>query len=309
MVESGKQKITDSTSLDSGDSELTGDHVTKPKKKMTRRKFLKWLTAGGVVGVGGLALDAFVIEPHRFRITRHTISLPRLPQEWDGLTIAHITDIHLGKLSDLDDAREIVDMTNQLRPDLIVLTGDFVSRSDSISPALSEVLRDLHAPMGKFAVLGNHEYWTDSPRIIETFEAAGIKFLTNDNHIFTRNDKALVLGGVDDLMEGNPDVLRAFRGIDKNVPRILLCHNPDYAEAMPAESNVDLMLCGHTHGGQVKVPLVGPLMLPIIHRKYAEGLVDGPHCPVFVSRGLGMVEIPVRFNCPPEIPLITLRKA
>jgi uncharacterized protein len=307
MTELGEQEIIDSTSPDSGDPELKGDCLQKPKKKMTRRKFLKWLTAGGVVGLGGIALDAFVIEPHGFKITKHTITLPRLPQEWDGLTIAHVTDLHIGKLSDLDNAREIVNMTNQLHPDLIVLTGDFVSRADSISPALSEVLRDLHAPMGKFAVLGNHEYWTDSPKIIATFEAVGIKFLTNDNHVFTRNGKALVLGGVDDFMEGNPDVLRAFSGIDENVPRILLCHNPDYAEAMPAESNVDLMLCGHTHGGQVKIPLIGPPLVPIDHRKYAEGLVDGPHCPVFVSRGLGMVEIPVRFNCPPEIPLITLR--
>ena len=307
MLESDKQKITDFASPDSVDSDAKGDCFQEPRKEVTRRKFLKWLTAGGVVGFGGIAFDAFAIEPHGFKVTKHTISLPRLPQDWDGLTIAHITDTHIGRLSSLEDARQIVDMTNQLHPDLIVITGDIVSRSDSISPALSEVLRDLRAPMGKFAVLGNHEYWTDSPKIIETFEAAGIKFLTNDNHIFTRNAKALVLGGVDDLMEGKPDVLRAFSGIDKNVPRILLCHNPDYAEDMPAKSNVDLMLCGHTHGGQVKIPLIGPPLVPITHKKYSEGLVDGPHCPVFVSRGLGMVEIPVRFNCPPEIPLITLR--
>ena len=304
MVESDKQKITGS-----GDSDVKGDCLQEPKKKVTRRKFLKWLTAGGVVCFGGIAFDAFVIEPHGFKVTKHTISLPRLPQDWDGLTIAHITDTHIGRLSGLEDARQIVDMTNQLHPDLIVITGDIVSRADSISPALAVILGDLRAPMGKFAVLGNHEYWTDSPKIIETFEAAGIKFLTNDKHIFTRNGKALSLGGVDDFMEGNPDVLRTFRGVDENVPRILLCHNPDYAEDMPAESNVDLMLCGHTHGGQVKIPLLGPPLVPINHRKYAEGLVAGPHCPVFVSRGLGMVGIPVRFNCPPEIPLITLRKA
>ena len=305
MAESEEQKITNPDGSASGDSEGNGDSL--PKKKMTRRKFLKWLTAGGIVGVGGVAVDAFVIEPHGFKVTKHAISLSRLPSEWDGLTIAHVTDIHLGKLSDLDDAREIVDMTNRLGADLIVLTGDFVSRADSISLPLVEVLRDLHAPMGKFAVLGNHDHWTDSAKIIAMFEAAGINFLTNENHIFTRKGKSLAIGGVDDLVEGNPDVLRTFRGVDKNIPRILLCHNPDYAETMPAGANIDLMLCGHTHGGQVRVPLVGPVMLPITHRKYAEGLVEGPQCPVFISRGLGMVEIPVRFNCSPELPLITLR--
>jgi len=180
MIESDEQKITDSPPSDFGDIEVQGDCLAKPKKKMPRRKFLKWLAAGGIVGFGGVALDAFVIEPHAFKVTRHTISLPRLPRQWDGLTIAHITDIHLGEFSDLDDAREIVDMTNQLRPDLIVLTGDFVSRADSISAPLVEVLRDLHAPMGKFAVLGNHDHWTDSPRMVAMFEGAGIKFLTNE---------------------------------------------------------------------------------------------------------------------------------
>ena len=306
MVESDGQQI-DSDAPGFGGSDDKDEGL--PKKKMTRRKFLKWLAAGGVVGFGGVAVDAFVVEPHRFRVTRRAITLPRLPRQWDGLTIAHVTDIHLGRLSDLDDARQIVNMTNQLHPDLIVLTGDFVSNADSVSLALIEVLRDLRAPMGSYAVLGNHDHWANAPGVIAMFEGAGIKFLTNENHIFTRGGKALSFGGVDDLMIGHPDVMRTFRGVDKNIPRILLCHNPDYAEIMPAAANVDLMLCGHTHGGQVRIPLIGPLMLPIKHRRYAEGLVDGPQCPVFISRGLGMVSIPVRFNCSPEIPLITLRRA
>jgi len=110
MIESDEQKITDSPPSDFGDIEVQGDCLAKPKKKMPRRKFLKWLAAGGIVGFGGVALDAFVIEPHAFKVTRHTISLPRLPRQWDGLTIAHITDIHLGEFSDLDDAREIVEI-------------------------------------------------------------------------------------------------------------------------------------------------------------------------------------------------------
>ena len=192
----------------------------------------------------------------------------------------------------------------------MVLTGDYVSRADAITHALVEVFRDLRTKR-KFAVLGNHDYWSNAKAVIASLETAGIPMLTNRHYILDRRNQSLCIAGVDDYWSATPgpNVADALRGVGEEVPRILLSHNPDYAERLPARPRVDLMLSGHTHGGQVKLPLLGPLKLPIEHRKYAEGLVPGPRCPVFVSRGLGMVGVPMRFNCRPELPLITLRRA
>ncbi|MBN1943510.1 MAG: metallophosphoesterase [Phycisphaerae bacterium] len=280
-------------------------------KKITRRRFLKYsaLAAGAAAATAGV-IDATVIEPHGFRVTHHTFRLPGLGDGWDGAKIAQITDVHVGRWSDFDDARRVVEMTNDLNPDVVALTGDYVSRASAITSALVEVFRDLRAKE-KYAVLGNHDYWADAPRVAAALESAGIPLLTNKHVLLRRGGDLLCLAGVNDVWSINPppDATAALAGAPENVPRIVMSHNPDYAEVAPRDVKIDLMLAGHTHGGQVRLPLLGPLILPIQHRKYAEGWVQGPTCPVFISRGLGMVTVPIRFNCPPELPLITLRKA
>lgn len=276
---------------------------------ISRRKFLKCAGLLGGAVVAGSVIDALAIEPHWFEVTQRTIRVANLPGAWDGVRIAQITDMHIGRNSTLDHARQIVDMCNDLQPDIIALTGDYVSRADAITNALVEVLRDLRAKSGKFAVLGNHDYWTNAHRVVASLKSAGISLLNNAHHILTRNGEKLCIAGVDDLFSQNTDAAKALAGVDPKICRILLCHNPDYAEMLPAQVRVDLMLSGHTHGGQVCLPLIGPLILPIEFKKYAQGLVQGPRCPVYISRGLGMVTIPVRFNCRPELPLITLQRA
>jgi predicted MPP superfamily phosphohydrolase len=290
--------------------ESAEDSSRRTKKKFTRRKFLKYaaLAGGAAVTVG--AVDALAVEPHGFKVTHHTFAPPGLGAGWDGATIAQISDVHVGRWSDFDDARRIVEMTNDLNPDIVALTGDYVSRASAITSALVEVFRDLRAKE-KYAVLGNHDYWTDAPRVAASLESAGIPLLTNQHALLRRGGDVLCLAGVNDSwsVDPPPDALAALQGVPEDVPRIVMSHNPDYAEVVPSGVRIDLMLCGHTHGGQVRLPLLGPLILPIQHRKYAEGWVQGPHCPVFISRGLGMVTVPVRFHCPPELPLITLRRA
>ena len=297
-------------SLDSAAASPAKKESAAPsKKKISRRKFIKWASATGVAALaGGAVIDAFFVEPHWFKVTRPVFQIPNLPSAWDGVRIVHITDIHVGRLSSLDDARDIVNMANALHPDIVVMTGDYVSKAAAATRALVEVIRDLRAKVAKFAVLGNHDYWTNSVAMINLFEETGVRMLTNRSHVLRRKGQSLCFAGVDDLMAGRPDLNRALTGVDKQISRILLCHNPDFAEIMPGNPRVDLMLCGHTHGGQIKIPFIGPLVLPIKHKKYAEGLVQGPRCPVFISHGLGMVNYPVRFNCRPELPLITLRR-
>ena len=278
-------------------------------RRFTRRRFLRLL--GGTVagGVAASVIDAFAVEPRWINVTCPTLVVEHLGAGWDGVRIAHLTDLHVGRLISLDHVRKAVDLANAAGPDLVVLTGDFVSRRRAINDALTDALKALRAPLGAFAVLGNHDHWTDAAAVVKSITAAGVRMLDNGRTVLTRGGDPLVLAGVGDLWEGAPDLGAALAGAPAEAPRVLLCHNPDYADRMPADPRVDLMLCGHTHGGQVKVPFGGRPQLPIRNLKYAAGFVPGPHCPMYVSVGLGMVGIPVRFNCRPELPVITLRRS
>lgn len=285
---------------DSGDSRRhTG--------RLTRRRLLKYAGLAGLAAATGAGVDALLIEPKWFDQTTATLTLPRGGPALDGLRVALIADVHVGKHMSLDEAREIVTLANTASPDLILLAGDYVSQADAITRALVEVFRSLRAPLGVYAVLGNHDYWANAPAMLDLFAGAGVEFLTNRHVILQRNGRPLCIAGVDDLMAGEPDLAAALDGVDPDTPRLLVCHNPDYLDRMPRDLRVDLALCGHTHGGQVCLPLLGPPVLPVHNRAYAAGLAQAPSCPVYVSRGLGMVSIPVRFNCRPELPLLTLR--
>ena len=275
-------------------------------RRFTRRAFLRGSAAvAGAVAIGG-ALDAFLVEPHWLRVTHTSIVLPRWPAVWNGLRIALLADIHRGRWVNLDHVRRMVETTNAQKPDLIALAGDFVSRLDAIGPDYGRLLGKLRARDGVYAVLGNHDHWTNAAAVGKMLTDADILLLSNAHHLLRRDGQILAVAGVGDLWEGRPSHARALQGVPPHAPRLLLCHNPDYAELMPAEPRVDLMLCGHTHGGQVNLPLLGRPRLPIQHHQYAAGLVDGPHCPVYVTVGAGLIGPPVRFRCRPEVALLTV---
>jgi len=284
------------------------ESVTKQSKpKLTRRRFL--VAYGGAaltVGIG--ALDAVAVEPRWVRVTYPDVAIRGLPADWDGVRIAHLTDLHVGPVIDVEYIVGVVELANAASPDVVVVTGDFVSEGGATMPGLVDALRALRGPMGRFAVLGNHDYWSGAPPVRSLLADAGIEELTNKRRMLQRRGHGLCVAGVDDLWEGEPDLAAALAGVPEAAPRILLCHNPDYAEDMPHTPRVDLMLCGHTHGGQVKIPFGPRPRLPIRHRRYAAGLVDGPCCQVYTSCGLGMVGIPIRFNCRPELAIVTLRR-
>jgi hypothetical protein len=252
-------------------------------------------------------VDALLVEPGWIKVTRPTARIPSLPRAWDGATIALLTDFHRGRLIGIDHIRRAVELANDARPDVMALLGDYVSRADAITAEYGKLLGTLRAPLGVFGVLGNHDYWTNVGAVEAMLAGAGVRLLTNRHEILRRDGAPLCLAGVDDLWTGRPDLAAALAAADPSVPRILLCHNPDYAEEIPPTPRVDVMLCGHTHGGQVKIPFGGRPRLPIEHAKYAAGWAAGPHCAVYTSVGLGMVGIPVRFNCRPELTVLSLR--
>jgi uncharacterized protein len=279
---------------------------------MDRRRFLKrWgQRAFGVGVVGGLIYP--FLEAKWCRITRQTIALPNLPRAFRGTTIALLTDIHHGPFVPVAYIQHVVAMTNALKPDIIALVGDYVHRHESyISPGINE-LSKLRARLGRYAVRGNHDnrnYHGSSdfrPLSQAALAEAQIPDLNNDGRWLERKGTRLRICGVGDLWTDRQDLHAALADADEQDAVLLLSHNPDFAETI-ADQRVGLMLSGHTHGGQVRIPGFGAPIVPSRYgQKYVQGFVQGPHCQVFISCGVGTINPPVRFLCRPEVVLITL---
>ncbi len=274
--------------------------------KLTRRGFLKW--AGGAA-IGGLAGIGYVtqVEPEWLVVERQIIQLPTLPAAMDGYKIVQLSDFHLYPFATLDLMQKTVARTNELNPDLVLLTGDYVLETAASIFDLAPELAKLNPRHGIFAVLGNHDHWTDAAVVQQGLTEQGIELLHNQGVLL--NDSQLFLAGVDDLWSGAPDVEAALVGWREDVPTILLAHEPDFADDFLGDGRIQLQLSGHTHGGQVRVPGVGPIVLPRYGQKYHNGLYQVGQGQVYVNRGIGLVGPAVRLNCPPEITEITLQKA
>ena len=274
---------------------------------LSRRQFLKGAIA---MGAAGLVADGLLLEPRHVVVERKTIAINDLPDAFDGFRICQITDVHHGPFTGLGFIEKVVEKVNSLNPGLVVLTGDYVDHSSKyIVPAVSALCR-LKSSNGVLAVLGNHDHWMDANLTQEVFNRYNVPVITNSHKLIEIKDKAICVAGVGDLMEDSQDLKAAFYGVPADIPRILLSHNPDYAESMPVSERVDLVLAGHTHGGQVRMPFsIAPITMSMYGQKYAGGLVRSASGQVYVSRGIGVVGLPVRFNCPPEITIITLTKA
>jgi predicted MPP superfamily phosphohydrolase len=272
---------------------------------MNRRRFLKW-AAGGLVGSGVAGGAYAVLEARWCRVARVTVPVPRLPAPFAGMTIALVTDVHHGPFVPLRYVRDVVAMTNALRPDVVALGGDYVYKSRRfIAPCLA-ALGGLKAGVGCFAVLGNHDHWEGAEETRQGLADSKIAELTNGGVWLHRGGARLRMCGVGDLWEDVQDLHTALGSTSPDEAAILLSHNPDYVEQIRDE-RVALVLSGHTHGGQVVLPGIRPRWAPTRYgAKYLHGLVQGPVSRVYVSRGTGTVGPPVRFLCRPEVVHITL---
>jgi predicted MPP superfamily phosphohydrolase len=277
---------------------------------MKRRAFLKrtaaWLGSLTILGGGcGLAEAASV------GVSCRRVAVPRLPEAFAGKTVALLTDLHHGPFNSLDFIRAIVARTNALRPDLIALAGDYIQNDPRpyLRPCF-EALGGLAAPLGVYAVPGNHDHYWGSVR--ETRAAMcdhGIRDLTNAGCWVEQDGRRLRLAGVDDLWHGGPDLEAALADTTAADACLLLCHNPDFVETI-RDPRVGLVLSGHLHGGQIRLPGLGAPWIPSRYgQKYLAGLVRTEWTQVFVSRGLGTVGLPLRLGSPPEINLLTLEPA
>ena len=251
-----------------------------------------------------LLIWAFKIEPNILEIKRYTIRDSRL----SGLRIVYATDFHIAK-HDVKRLDKIIDSIQQQKPDLILLGGDFIKGHNDLRTMpperISAKLRKLHAPLGVFSVLGNHDWYIGGRKMKHALQAAGIVVLENDNEIIPFNEGKFTLAGVADKITCVADSHQALKNTPE--PRILLTHTPDVFPDII--DSVELVLAGHTHGGQVKLPFIGALIVPLEHgRRYAEGFIEENGKKMIVSKGLGTSRISIRFNCKPEIVVIEFTK-
>ena len=278
---------------------------------ISRRTFLRRSSQTGLALSAGIGLGVGygLWEACQIRINRQSIAVPDLPPAFAGTTVAVVADLHHGPFVSIEFIRRAVALVNSLQPDLIALVGDYAHRgmhAEIELPPCLEALSALLAPLGVYAIPGNHDMKDDGKVYRRLIVETPLRDLTNRNIVIEKDGKKLFLAGVDDLWWGKPDLRQALSGIPVRSPVVLLCHNPDYAETAP-DPRVGLMLSGHTHGGQVYLPGIGSTWLPSKYGdKYRHGLVEGPASKVFVSRGLGEAGVPIRINVPPEVNLLTL---
>ena len=282
-----------------------------PRMRTGRKRALRRTILGLLLLGIPLAFWAFVVEPSSLRVREHEVEAPGWPAGRSGIRIALLSDLHIGSpYNGLDKLEEVVRRTNAARPDLVLVLGDLVIQDvvggrfvppEQIAPRLGR----LRAPLGVYAVLGNHDRWLDGPRVRAAIEGAGIPVLEDRAIRITRGGPPFWLVGVSDYWTAAHDVQGALAQVTDRDPVLIFTHNPDIFPRIP--SRVSLTFAGHTHGGQVYFPLLGRLIVPSRYgQRYASGTVieGGRH--LFVASGLGTSIIPVRFLVPPEISIVRL---
>lgn len=258
--------------------------------------------AGNLSKVAKLAID----EANSLSLERVEIKLRRLPPQLEGFKIIHLSDTHHSPFTNIDHIARAVKVANRLKPDMFLLTGDYVSHEERYIAPVAEVLGKLRSEFGTYACLGNHDHWTNADLVTHLFRGERINVLINEGLRFEARGGTFWLAGVDDYMVGKTDLQSALKGSFPDEMKLLLAHNPIiFRQAVRA--GIDLTLSGHTHGGQVKIRDEEKRILP--QRRLKAGLHRRKESQVYITRGIGTVVLPVRYQCPPEISLLELRAA
>lgn len=270
-----------------------------------RRNAIKLMMAGG----SGSIINAFCVEPSLCSLTRTEISCPRLPESLDGLRVGVLADFHFKPGTDDPLVEEATEILRLEKPDLIALPGDFIDSDPAVLDPLLEYLKRLDPEHGVFASMGNHDGWSGSANVVRrSFERAGIPLLINRNSVIRIREEKFAIAATDHVWLGKPDPARTLRGIPSGVPVLALVHEPDFFDEMSAFRNL-LQISGHTHGGQCRVPFLGYVPAKVSYgRKYIQGSFSRGASRLFVTRGIGTTGLRVRFACPPEAALLTLRR-
>lgn len=280
---------------------------------MSRRSFIKRIIIGflAFIGVtGGTYYYAREIEPTLLTVTQSSLPSAKIPPAFDNFKIIQFSDTHIGFQYTIKQLEDLIKKINALNPDLIVFTGDLIDDPNSFNDEknLINSLKQLKSKYGKFWVYGNHDhggYGTDS--ILKIMDKSGFKLLKNNHVLINIGNDNIILAGIDDAILGKPNLGTTLLNVNKDLFTILLAHEPDYAD-ITKDYPVDLQLSGHSHGGQVRLPLLGHLYTPALAEKYVQGKYTINNCNLFlyVTNGIGTTRLPFRFMCKPEILLLTL---
>lgn len=279
------------------------------KATITRRQFLA-RGAAAVIGAGLLTSGyAWLGEPNWLDVTKLDLKFNNLPSAFSGLKVVHFSDTHLGFNKDAADLTRLAEHISKVEPDLICFTGDIVDSDAEDLIDSVPILASLNAPLGKYAILGNHDF-KNTKLISELWKSAGFRLLRNESYLLKRGGAVMAVTGLDDLLHGKPDPAKAFAGVPEGTFNLLLMHEPDYADTAQ-DYSVHLQLSGHSHGGQIRVPILGAPFTPYGSLKYINGLyyTDAKAMPVYVNRGFGETYMPFRFLCRPELTVLTLHRS
>lgn len=248
----------------------------------------------------------YELEPSWIEVRSVPLQLPHLATDFSGYRIVQLSDLHADRRMTAQRLQKVVARVNQLRPDLVVLTGDFVTRNpERFAPNLA-VLEALKPADKTLAVLGNHDAWTNPDLIQKTLEVAGIQVLNNRVATLKRSSAQLHIAGVDDIWAKRDRLNEVLTALPPTGAAILLAHEPDFADTSAATGRFDLQLSGHSHGGQVRLPFIKRVLPPLAY-KYPVGQYQVGSMIQYTNRGLGSSGLPIRFNCRPEITVLTLR--
>ena len=280
--------------------------------RLSRRRFLARATYG--YAATGLALTGYGIASAKRIpvVTRRVLTFPDLPPAFEGLTILHVSDVHAGLYMERERMQEVVAHANAQHADLVLQTGDMIDFSPSYIPEYVAAFRELSAPLGVITCLGNHDLYTGAARVIKGVRDAGQIVVRGETHFIERNGSTLALAGIDDpdnWVYDDPQTLavdRVLRDLPSNAFTILLAHRPGAFDTA-RQRGVPLTLAGHIHGGQIAIPLVGWSAGQLI-TKYVAGHFESGGSQLYVSRGIGVVGVPIRVFVPPELALFELRR-
>ena len=274
---------------------------------VSRRAFLKLIGAATFTALGGaMAYTWLGNEADSPVVERVRIPIPNLPPALDGFRIVQISDIHYYPFTTLNLVDRAVQMANQLDPDLTVLTGDYVWHEVEHVFDLMPVLAQLNAKYGVYAGLGNHDIWTNVEVVTRAIKQERLPLLVNQGVPISVGKDTLYLASLDDGWSGKPDLASAMANWLEDAATVLLMHEPDLAPRYAVDKRIHLQLSGHSHGGQVRLPFYGPIVLPYLSWRYPMGLYHVGGMWLYTNRGLGTTNVPLRINCAPEITELTL---
>jgi uncharacterized protein len=276
---------------------------------ITRRQFLTGVVAAPLLTISATSAYARLIEPYNYWVSETDVFIKELPSRFDGFRITQLTDVHHSRIVGINEVRRVVKLAQLTKPDMFVLTGDYTTTYRRYIGPCAEALGELNAPEGVWAVLGNHDHYTGPELTKRALEQRRIEVLDNSNTVIQRGPDRIQLSGIDDWTWAATDWQRALAGLSDKSPTILLSHQPRVLEFAEVK-NVSLILSGHTHGGQIDLPLLGPpARFGTKDLKYARGLFRQGETQLYVSSGTGVIGLPVRFGVRPEIAVLRLRAA